>query len=245
MPPPHRAQAPSCRELSRHPDRGRGAGEPRGGSSPAQGCLCARESPIKIILADKSPLLKEGGDAAPVLSIAILVPATWRPAQGWSASDRNLTATTAGHHSTPKSGPKAPCSNRNESTDFHHRRLSTWDGRLSFPDPKGAAWGGSACAAASGKLLALSKPCVWAWAQFHTLTPPHTRPVRGTPSILLIRLCQARGPALTLVCVPALLPSSLPHEHTQRSRQSRGAVVSRLSTDGEAGAAQGHLQRIL
>ena len=45
-----------------------------------------------------------------------------------AASDRNLTATTAGHHRTPKSGPKAPCSSRDESTAFHHRRLSTWDG---------------------------------------------------------------------------------------------------------------------
>ena len=49
---------------------------------------------------------------------------------------------------------------------------------------------------------------------------PHTRPVRGTPSILLIRLGQARGPALTLVCVPALLPSSLPCEHTCSAQQT-------------------------
>lgn len=58
------------------------------------------ESPIKIILADKSHSPERGrGHCSPVLSIAILVPATWRPPrcgqQVTAASQPSLLVITA------------------------------------------------------------------------------------------------------------------------------------------------------
>lgn len=104
---------PLCRELSHHPDRGRGAGEPRGGSSPVQGWLCARESPIKIILADKSPLPKQGGDAAPLSSALpswCLQPGAppRRGQQVTATSQPSLLVITA----PPRAAPKRPAPTR-------------------------------------------------------------------------------------------------------------------------------------
>ena len=95
----------------------------------------------------------------------------------------------------------------------------------------------------SGKLLALLKPCVWARAQFHTLTPAQCE--ERLPSCSSDSVKPEDHPSHLCVCLPFFPPLSPVSTPAQRSRQSRGAVVSRLSTDGEAGAAQGHLQQIL
>lgn len=121
QPTPSQGTGPSCRELSPSPDRGQAAGGAQRGLQPCSRLpVCTREPHQDHSGRQVTSSERGRGRCSPVLSIAFLVPATWRPAQVWSASDHVITVNTAGHHSTPKSGPKAPCSHTNESTDFHH-----------------------------------------------------------------------------------------------------------------------------
>ena len=148
MPPPpathpFTGHRPLLQGAQPSPDRGQAAGGAQRGLQPCSRLpVCTREPDQDHSGRQVGFSESLRGRCSPVLSIAILVPATWHPAQVWSASDHVITANTAGHHSSPRAAPKRPVPTQMKALTFATDTSRSGTEDLAFPTPR--TWRGEA-----------------------------------------------------------------------------------------------------